>query len=66
MADADGRAERFIQTMLAEWASHLERSAAPRPSRVWLDYYQHNSPHTSVDGLAPMQPVVNNVSANHT
>jgi transposase InsO family protein len=64
----NGKAERFIKTLLAEWAygrlyhSNFERLAAlPR----WLAFYNHRRPHTSLGGLAPMTVLVNNVSGNH-
>jgi transposase InsO family protein len=64
----NGKAERFIQTMLMEWAY-----ARPYPTNdarlnalpVWLDTYNHNRPHTSLDGLTPMQALVSNVNGNH-
>jgi transposase InsO family protein len=65
----NGKAERFIKTLLAEWAyarryrSNDERLAAlPR----WVDFYNHGRPHTALRGLAPMPVLVNNVRGNHT
>lgn len=51
----NGKAERFIQTLLAEWAyarlyrSNEERHCA-RPK--WLRYY-YSRPHTALDGKSP-------------
>jgi transposase InsO family protein len=65
----NGKAERFIKTMLAEWAygrlyrSNLERLASlPR----WVDHYNHRRPHTALDGQVPMAVLVNNVRGKHT
>jgi len=52
----NGKAERFIQTMLREWAyaavyrtSH-QRGLALRP---WLDYYNHRRPHGALGHKPP-------------
>ena len=65
----NGKAERLIKTLLAEWAyarpyrSNEERLAAlPQ----WLEFYNHGRPHTALDGLTPHQAFVNNVDGNHT
>ena len=52
----NGKAERFIQTMLREWAyaatfqTSLQREQALRP---WLRYYNLHRPHMALDGRAP-------------
>jgi transposase InsO family protein len=64
----NGKAERFIQTLLKEWAyarsyhSNAERLAA---LPVFVDFYNRRRPHTSLGGLSPMA-VVNNVRGDHT
>jgi len=65
----NGKAERLIKTLLAEWAyarpyrSNDERlSALPQ----WLDFYNHGRAHTALDGLTPHQALVNNVDVNHS
>ncbi len=65
----NGKAERFIKTLLDEWAyarpyySNTERlSALPD----WLRFYNHGRPHTAIDGLVPHQALVDNLSVNHT
>ena len=64
----NGKAERFIQTLLNEWAygrpyrSNGERLLAlPR----FVDFYNHRRPHTAIDGLVP-RVAVNNVPEHHT
>ena len=65
----NGKAERFIQTMLAEWA--YQRPFPTNDARLvalapWLDHYNHNRSHTALNGLAPMAVLVSNVSGNHS
>jgi transposase InsO family protein len=65
----NGKAERFIQTMLAEWAYarlYVTNDARLNALPAWLDDYNHNRPHTALDGRPPMQVLVNNVSGNHS
>ena len=64
----NGKAERLIKTLLAEWAyarpyrSNDERLAA---LPEWLATYNNRRPHTALDGLTPSQALVNNVDGNH-
>ena len=64
----NGKAERFIRTMLAEWAygrrydSNAERLEA-LPD--WLDFYNHGRPHTALLGQTPAASV-NNVRGKHS
>ena len=52
----NGKAERFIQTMLREWAyaatyqSSDQRAVALQP---WLDYYNHRRPHGALGHKSP-------------
>jgi len=64
----NGKAERFIQTSLREWAyahsycSSDERSRAIGP---WTDAYNLARPHAGIGGLTPWQRV-NNLLGNDT
>jgi hypothetical protein len=52
----NGKAERFIQTMLREWAyaatyqDHWHRQRALQP---WLDYYNYRRPHSALGHKPP-------------
>lgn len=57
----NGKAERFIQTLLREWAykrpytsSRRRTAALPR----WLHRYNHRRPHGSLGGQSPIARVV--------
>jgi transposase InsO family protein len=62
----NGKAERFIQTSLREWAyarpysSSDERTRAIRP---WTDSYNLTRPHSGIKGLTPWQRL-NNLLGN--
>jgi transposase InsO family protein len=64
----NGKAERFIQTSLREWAyarpynSSAERTQAIRP---WTDAYNLTRPHAGIGGLSPWTRV-NNLLGNDT
>jgi len=64
----NGKAERFIQTLINEWAygqpygSNQERlDALPG----FVDFYNRTRPHTAIGGRSPLD-VVNNVRGDHT
>jgi transposase InsO family protein len=64
----NGKAERFIKTLLAEWAyGRLYRSNAERLERlpVWVHEYNTSRTHTSLGGITPMEALVNNLRGNH-
>lgn len=64
----NGKAERFIQTLLREWAYvRLYRSDQERRDALpkWLHYYNHHRPHTALGGHVPASLSVNNVCGNH-
>jgi transposase InsO family protein len=65
----NGKAERFIQTMLREWAyARVYRSNEERQEAFakWLHYYNHHRPHTALGGHPPAAVSVNNVCRQHT
>jgi transposase InsO family protein len=53
----NGKAERFIQSSLREWAyaqpyqSSAERTAAMQP---WITHYNHARPHAALGGKSPL------------
>lgn len=63
----NGKAERFIGTLVREWAyarpyrSNAERLAA---LPAFVDFYNQRRPHTALGGLSPAA-VVNNVRGDH-
>jgi transposase InsO family protein len=64
----NGKVERFNRTLLDEWAyGRLYRSNAERRRAFtrWLPLYNHQRPHTSLDGLTPMAVLVNNAHGKH-
>ena len=53
----NGKAERFIGTLLAEWAyARPYRSNRDRLHRLahYVDYYNRRRPHTALDGRSPL------------
>jgi transposase InsO family protein len=65
----NGKAERFIQTLLREWAyGHLYRSNAERLERLpgWVREYNTERTHTSLGDITPMEALVNNLRGNHS
>ena len=65
----NGKVERFHRTLLEEFAyerlyeTNTARLAALQP---WVDSYNHERPHTALDGLTPSQRCVNNADGNHS
>lgn len=67
----NGKAERFIQTALREWAygrryEHSQQRAACLPH--WLYHYNHHRPHASLSYQPPMSRIIgmNNVVGLHS
>jgi len=64
----NGKAERFIGTLLTEWAyarpytSNAQRLAA---LPAFVDFYNQRRPHTALGGLSPTD-VINNVHEDHS
>lgn len=53
----NGKAERFIQTMLREWAysrSYTSSDARAGQLTPWLNHYNHHRPHASLGYLPPI------------
>ena len=52
----NGKAERFIQTMLREWAYAATYQTSAHRADVlptWLDYYNHQRPHSALGHKTP-------------
>ena len=65
----NGKAERFNKTLLAEWA--YVRRYDTNQARLdalpdFVERYNRERSHGSLNGLSPMTALVNNVSGNHT
>lgn len=64
----NGKAERFIQTLLREWAyglSHPSSAARNGDLPRWLDWFNRARPHSAFKGLTPLS-AVNNLMRNHS
>ena len=64
----NGKAERFIKTLLAEWAyGRLYRTNAERLDALpgWTTYYNAERTHTALGGITPMEALLNNLHGNH-
>ncbi len=64
----NGKAERFIRTLLEEWAyARLYRTNAERLAALpgWLAFYNHRRSHTALGGRPPIT-VVNKVHGNYS
>ncbi len=68
----NGKAERFIRTMLGGWAyGAIYRDSWQRRDALqgWLDFYNHRRPHGSLGRHPPAErlaQLVNNVSGSYT
>jgi transposase InsO family protein len=52
----NGKAERFIQSMLREWAYrrlYVSNGARLRALESWVDFYNRRRPHTALGGRPP-------------
>jgi len=53
----NGKAERFIRTMLGEWAyarPFLDTQQRIADLPLWLDFYNRRRPHWSLSGQPPI------------
>lgn len=58
----NGKAERFIQTLLREWAyglAHPSSNARNADLPRWIDWFNRSRPHSALNGLAPISRVNN-------
>jgi transposase InsO family protein len=65
----NGKAERFIRTLLADWAYvRLFRNNAERLRALprWVRFYNHARPHSVLGNLPPWVYVVDKVRGNHS
>jgi transposase InsO family protein len=63
----NGKAERFIQTIVADWTSAVYADSAERTAALpaWLDHYNFIRPHGSL-GKRPPGSRLTNVPGNYT
>jgi transposase InsO family protein len=58
--ETNGKAERFVQTLLREWAyARPYRTSNQRAKRLaaWLRYYNRQRPHSALGGLPPQSRI---------
>lgn len=58
----NGKAERFIQTLLREWAyakSHPDSNTRLKDLGPWLEWYNTQRKHSGIQGQAPIQRLPN-------
>ena len=63
----NGKAERFIQTLLREWAyglAHPSSNARNQDLPRWLDWFNRSRPHSALNGVPPLVRV-NNLMRTH-
>ena len=64
----NGKVERLIKTLLAEWAyarPYRSNDERLRALPIWLQFYNHGRPHTALGGSTPAA-CVNDLRGNHS
>ena len=62
----NGKAERFIRTLLAEWAyaaAYPTSAARTRTLAVFLTRYNHHRPHKALGGIPPAKRLAERTNA---
>ena len=62
----NGKAERFIRTLQAEWAyaaAYPTSAARTRALAAFLTRYNHHRPHKSLGGIPPAQRLAERLNA---
>ena len=65
----NGKAERFIKTLLAEWAygkPYRSNEERLRALPGWVAHYNEERTHTALGGITPQAALVNNLRGNHS
>jgi transposase InsO family protein len=65
----NGKAERFIRTLVEEWAyARLYANNGARLAQLadWLNFYNRDRPHTALGGRPPLAILVNNGGGNYS
>jgi transposase InsO family protein len=58
---ANGKAQRFIQTLLREWAyayCYPDSDARTRELPFWIEHYNFYRPHSAAENLQPASRLV--------
>lgn len=64
----NGKAERFIQTLIREWAygaTYATSAARNRDLPRWLDWFNLRRPHSAHNGQSPIT-ALNNLMRSHS
>jgi len=64
----NGKAERFIRTLIEEWAYvrlYQDNQERVESLPAYLESYNERRPHTALGGQPPMAALVNNVRGNY-
>lgn len=65
----NGKAERFVQTLLREWAYLVGYSRSWQRTALlpkWLHYYNHHRSHSALAGLVPFSRIGENLCGANT